>query len=90
MNCQTCGREPENGRPTHWLGCKEILRALVARQAEAKTAEERELAEQFADDQWDTAPEDQCSHGGCHAPKKEWSGRGAKPKFCTTGHKKEK
>ncbi|MFF9268628.1 hypothetical protein [Streptomyces rochei] len=22
--CEGCGREPENGRPTHWLGCDEI------------------------------------------------------------------
>lgn len=25
MTCQTCGRPAENGRPTHWLGCPEVL-----------------------------------------------------------------
>jgi hypothetical protein len=24
MTCRGCGREAENGRPTHWLGCEEI------------------------------------------------------------------
>lgn len=30
---------------------------------------------------------DTCEHGECSEPKKEWSGRGAKPKYCTDGHK---
>lgn len=33
---------------------------------------------------------DQCEHEGCSEPKKEWSGKGAKPKYCAAGHKKEK
>jgi hypothetical protein len=33
---------------------------------------------------------DVCEHGDCLAPKKPWSGKGAKPKFCAAGHKKEK
>lgn len=28
-----------------------------------------------------------CEHEGCSKPKKEWSGRGARPKFCAAGHK---
>jgi hypothetical protein len=31
-----------------------------------------------------------CEHEGCSEPKKEWSGKGAKPKYCAAGHKKEK
>ena len=27
MSCKSCGREPENGTATHWLGCKEIVPA---------------------------------------------------------------
>ena len=23
MSCKSCGREPENGTATHWLGCPE-------------------------------------------------------------------
>lgn len=26
MTCQTCGRPPENDRPSHWLGCPEAMR----------------------------------------------------------------
>lgn len=34
------------------------------------------------------APEDDlCEHDECTQPKKEWSGRGAKPKYCADGHK---
>ena len=32
---------------------------------------------------------DTCEHEGCSEPKKEWSGKGAKPKYCAAGHKKE-
>lgn len=31
-----------------------------------------------------------CEHDGCSEPKKEWAGKGAKPKYCAAGHKKEK
>lgn len=30
---------------------------------------------------------DVCEHGDCMKPKKSWSGRGAKPKYCADGHK---
>ena len=30
---------------------------------------------------------DECEHDGCSEPKKEWSGKGAKPKYCAAGHK---
>lgn len=23
--CKVCGREPENGTPTHWLGCEAVM-----------------------------------------------------------------
>jgi len=32
----------------------------------------------------------QCEHAGCSEPKKAWSGKGARPKYCAAGHKKEK
>lgn len=71
--CESCGREPENGTPTHWLGCEvpgPNRRALhVAVPAESAAV---------------------CEHDGCSEPKKEWSGRGAKPKHCAAGHKREK
>lgn len=28
-----------------------------------------------------------CEHDECSEPKKEWSGRGARPKYCADGHK---
>ncbi|MEW1547537.1 hypothetical protein [Streptomyces tsukubensis] len=28
-----------------------------------------------------------CEHDGCSKPKREWSGRGARPKYCADGHK---
>lgn len=31
-----------------------------------------------------------CEYDGCSEPKKPWSGRGAKPRYCAAGHKKEK
>lgn len=33
---------------------------------------------------------DQCEHPECPEPRKPWSGKGAKPKYCAAGHKKEK
>jgi hypothetical protein len=61
--CSNCGREPENGTPTHWIGCP--VPGLAARRAAAN----------------------ECEHDECSKPKKEWSGRGARPKFCADGHK---
>jgi len=69
MTCPTCGREPENGTPTHWLGCEAVRPA-------APPVEQMKPG--------------QCEHEGCSEPKKEWSGKGAKPKYCAAGHKKEK
>ena len=31
-----------------------------------------------------------CEHPDCVEPRKPWSGKGAKPKYCAAGHKKEK
>lgn len=70
--CGTCGREPENGVATHWLGCVENLRA------HARNLVEPDFTGSL------------CEHHGCSEPKKEWSGKGAKPKYCAAGHKKEK
>lgn len=30
---------------------------------------------------------DICEHDECSKPKKPWSGKGAKPKYCADGHK---
>jgi hypothetical protein len=32
----------------------------------------------------------ECEHEGCSEPKKKWAGKGARPKYCAAGHKKEK
>ncbi|MFJ2176413.1 hypothetical protein ACIOHE_26420 [Streptomyces sp. NPDC087851] len=69
-NCPSCGREPENGTPTHWIGCERA--AAPPPRAGAAPAG------------------DVCEHDECSEPKKEWSGRGARPKYCAAGHKKEK
>lgn len=71
MSCDSCGRPKENGRPTHWLGCE--VPALKAKVSAAKEAPPAEA--------------DSCEHGECSEPKKEWSGRGARPKYCADGHK---
>lgn len=73
--CKDCGREPENGTETHWLGCP---RVAFARGPKADLVILDEVAAI------------QCEHDGCSEPKKEWSGKGARPKYCAAGHKKEK
>jgi len=80
-NCKTCGRPPENGRPTHWLGCEEAAKQWVDKVTE--TGKPAPLG-------GDLKPATVCEHDGCSEPKKEWSGKGAKPKYCAAGHKKEK
>lgn len=72
--CQTCGRPAENGVPTHWLGCG-------ASQAQ------RDLKLSDLDEHLASEKARQCEHEGCSQPKKDWSGRGARPKFCAAGHK---
>lgn len=64
MTCQTCGRPAENGKATHWLGCREVLRE------HARNLVEPDFAGSL------------CEHDECSEPKKEYSGRGAKPKYC--------
>lgn len=32
------------------------------------------------------APPEKCEHESCTKPRKAWSGKGAKPKFCADGH----
>ncbi|MEV4228138.1 hypothetical protein AB0J81_13760 [Streptomyces bobili] len=77
--CKKCGREPENGTETHWLGCEEIAKRFGPREGV------RAFVEKVLDNHGIL-----CEHDGCKQPKKEWSGKGAKPKYCATGHKKEK
>ncbi|OEJ24282.1 hypothetical protein AS594_07065 [Streptomyces agglomeratus] len=67
MTCKSCGREPENGRPTHWLGCKEIPSG-------------GRLMELF-EEQNHLSPETCCEHGECTNPKRP-QGKGRAPKFC--------
>lgn len=38
--CKNCGREPENGVETHWIGCP--IPGLAARKAEAARERTRE------------------------------------------------
>lgn len=71
MTCEKCGRPAENGRPTHWLGC-EAVRTTSGNRARYMT---------------ETKPGDVCEYPTCAQPKKPWSGRGARPKFCADGHK---
>lgn len=75
MTCQTCGREAQNGTPTHWLGCGAVVLTRGPKPDLVIT---------------DDPPAGICEHDGCSEPKKEWSGKGAKPKYCAAGHKKEK
>lgn len=73
-DCRTCGRPAENGTPTHWLGCEGALVVMGPQRITSGGLD----------------PIHRCEHDGCSQPKKEWSGKGAKPKYCAAGHKKEK
>lgn len=76
MTCPECGREAENGTPTHWLGCEATR--LVISEPQADLTVQTELID------------NPCEYPGCGKQKKEWTGKGAKPKYCAAGHKKEK
>jgi hypothetical protein len=76
MNCQTCGRPAENGQATHWLGCEETRLKIAEPRADLTV--QAELVD------------NPCEFSGCGKQKKPWSGKGAKPKYCADGHKKEK
>ncbi|NJP50094.1 hypothetical protein HCJ93_08415 [Streptomyces sp. SBST2-5] len=80
QRCSNCGREPENGVTTHWIGCP--IPGLQARVAAAEANPQPPAAFE--------APGDVCEHDGCSQPRKKWSGKGAKPKYCAAGHKREK
>jgi hypothetical protein len=67
--CKDCGREPENGVETHWLGCSNPGRN--------RRAVDAGFTAQPAPD-----PGLFCEHHGCPEAKREWSGKGAKPKYC--------
>jgi hypothetical protein len=70
MTCQTCGRPAENGVATHWLGCAGAPRVIAVSAGEARDALSAAL--QILE----------CEHDGCSEPKREGSGKGAKPKYC--------
>jgi hypothetical protein len=67
MTCRTCGRPAENGRPTHWLGCKELNLVEVA----------TDFSEEEKADFFETAG--RCEHEGCRRFK--WS-TGPRTKYC--------
>lgn len=84
MTCQTCGRPAENGQATHWLGCSGIPSQPLT--------EDEAIAKGLLPPKQDPKEKSEllCGHEGCEELKKEWSGKGAKPKYCAAGHKKEK
>lgn len=71
--CKTCGREPENGTETHWLGCPETLRRHARNLVEpdfTAALEERERT-----------PESECIKDGC--TKSRAVSKGPRPtKYC--------
>jgi hypothetical protein len=68
-DCQACGRPAENGTPVHWIGCDEAAgRDLLGPLVEGLTLVPPSVS--------------LCEHGECSEPKKEYAGRGAKPKYC--------
>ncbi|MFG3509646.1 hypothetical protein ACGF5F_29560 [Streptomyces sp. NPDC047821] len=75
--CKSCGREPENGTETHWLGCEQTERRMMRSSRPGPVGTSTV----------DLAALDECEHDDCTKPKKEWSGRGARPKYCADGHK---
>lgn len=80
MSCQACGHEAEivNGQTVqpHNYGCRRSLSATRRERAEVPPPRAPEVP------QGDT-----CEHSECSKPKKPWSGKGAKPKYCADGHK---
>lgn len=76
-NCESCGRPPENGQATHWLGCDEAVKQWVDTVTETGKA---------APLVGDLKPAGLCEHDGCSESK--WSD-GPRTKFCTT-HKDPK
>lgn len=74
MSCQTCGHPAEGKVQPHNLGCFESTAARALRE-HAKNLVAPDFTESL------------CEHDGCNEPKKPWSGKGAKPKYCADGHK---
>lgn len=78
MSCQKCGHEAEkvNGEKIqpHNFGCSRSLAAQNLREHARNL-----VTPDFA------GPT--CDQDGCNEPKKPWSGKGAKPKYCAAGHK---
>lgn len=82
MSCQQCGHPAEtvNGQTVqpHNFGCSQslaarrMMRSKFPKPAGQETVDLAEL---------------ECEHGECSEPKRPWSGRGAKPKYCADGHK---
>ena len=84
MTCQACGHEAEtvNGEKVqpHNFGCRRSLAVRVV----SVRREPAELSPPAAEV---VVTLSECEHDGCSEPKKPWSGKGAKPKYCTDGHK---
>lgn len=78
MTCLSCGREAENGTPAHWIGCQATAAGQVLKEHASRLLAVAEAIEPVLA---------RCEHEGCSNPKKEWSGRGARPKYCAEGHK---
>jgi hypothetical protein len=83
--CKSCGREPENGTETHWLGCPETTKALLAKVIEAdarKTARGEEIDPEYV--------LQECAKDDCKEPRAV--SKGPRPaKYCDehkTGSKK--
>ena len=74
MSCKTCGHPKEGAIQPHNFGCADSL-ATQALRAHARNLVEPDFTGSL------------CEHDGCSQPKKEWSGKGAKPKYCAAGHK---
>lgn len=59
----------------HYIGCEAVTRYVTTTYVDMQDQAEQVM---------------RCEHDRCMEPKKEWSGKGAKPKYCAAGHKKEK
>ena len=72
MSCKSCGREPENGTPTHWIGCPEAPggRPFTTMQKEVQRIVAGVIGPLL------------CEYGDCTNPKRP-PGKGPKPKYCT-------
>lgn len=81
MTCKDCGREPEGGVETHYIGCEMAVGRWVGAASEGKVVP---LGDGLP-------PEDQCAKDGCANPRAP-QGKSPRPKYCIdhkTGKKEE-